>query len=807
MRNIVLLATLLITSLAFSQRGIISGTLTEENGPLPGATISIKGTDIGVQTDFDGNYAIPCDVGDVIVVGYVGYSTREFTVTREMFSENINPYTGMRVAPIKSIAYTEALQKNSINNATIPSVGSSPYTYTKEKEYRYFSRIQDIDIKNNVVYLTYFKPDIFIEGFANSTINIRNIKSQNLPNAQNNIFKTVFTNDHHANVSLWSEKFKSSLKAAIATDRNLYNSDTNTKASIGGFYKNKNYNRREIPMTVRVNATTSKDNLSNINGFQNILIQNQFTVPENNANSVTSLLNTTRSKKTQNHLDASLIASHSINDIVNLDSNSSIIIDDTKEQFTAQGGTLGFDALYDATKKITAYQAQSNLSINTDFDISDKIGVSTTTNNAYRYTNLDYNFSERNGSSQLNIPQKLTKQVFELKNIVSADYDNFLFLTVSNLSFTSSIQESDWWIPQVNLSFLPTAAFYDIQSAFLNYAKVFISYGENIKDSPLLYSNYSHNALTLAPENAISFSNRIDLFTTNDLKLEQGRSFEMGAKFRFIDNRFALNVGYSKNKNANGVFPVLQGDSFILKNIANTTSHGLDIELNSDNTRDYAENFLWSTSISLSRKRIKVSKLLSDELRIPISGFSTINTNLIEGESVGVIVGSAFARNENNNIITDENGNPLTANAPKIIGDPIPDYNLGISNTFDFGRFEFEFTLDYQKGGDVWNGSQKAIQGFVGADEHFIEDGSYLNLKSITASYEFVNADKQEESQHKSLITSFKVSLYTHNIATWTAYRGATPYSSFFDGISGQGLNFFNTPITSQTGIQIVAKL
>lgn len=806
MRKILLLITLLITSIAFSQRGIVSGTLTEEGGPLPGASILIKGAEEGVQTDFDGNYAIACNVGDILVIRYIGYATREIVVTQKMFSEGVS-FTKVGVEPIKSIAYINALQKHKINNNTIPSVDNSPYTYTKEDEYRSFSRIQDIRINNNVVSLTYFKPDIYIEGSMHHSLALRNIQIQNLPNPQNSIFKTVFTNNHNANVSLWSEKFKSTVRASLSTGRNLYNTNSNTKTSLHGFYKNYNGNSRKIHLTTRINITTNSDNLSNINGFQNILIRNQFIIPENDFNTTTSLLNTTESKKTQNNLDASLLASYHISDNIDLNSNSSISIDNAKEQFATQGGTLSFDTPYTSTKKIISHQIQSNLSIATDFDISDRIGVDTHTNGAYRFTNLDYNFSERNGVTTLNIPRNLTKQVFELKNIATIDYDNFLFLTLSNVSYTSSIQESDWWIPQATLAFIPTAAFYNIRSDFLNYANISIRYGETIKDSSLLYGNYSHNALTITPENAVQFSNRIDLFINPDLKLEQGKNFEIATAFRLIRNRVSLNIGYTKHKNENGVFPILQGDSFALKNTANTSSQILDIELTSDNIKSYNTNFEWSTSISLSRKRVKVSKLLSDTSRISISGFSTINTNLIEGESVGIIVGSAFARDQNNRVITDENGNPLVASQPQIIGDPIPDFNLGISNTFNFKRFEFAFTLDYQKGGDVWNGSQKAIQGFSGIDEYFIEDGSYLNLKSITASYEFVNKEKQRESQHNSLITSFKVSLYTHNIATWSAYEGATPYSSFFDGASSQGLNFFNTPIISQTGIQIIAKI
>ncbi len=50
-----LLAFVVQTSFA---QTTVSGTVSEENGPLPGANVIIKGTTTGTQTDFDGNYSI-----------------------------------------------------------------------------------------------------------------------------------------------------------------------------------------------------------------------------------------------------------------------------------------------------------------------------------------------------------------------------------------------------------------------------------------------------------------------------------------------------------------------------------------------------------------------------------------------------------------------------------------------------------------------------------------------------------------------------------------------------------------------------
>ena len=75
---------ILMTHLAvFAQNGIsVSGTVIDEGGqPLPGASIIIKGTTTGTQTDFDGLYVlndVPSD--GTLVISYIGYSSQEVLV-------------------------------------------------------------------------------------------------------------------------------------------------------------------------------------------------------------------------------------------------------------------------------------------------------------------------------------------------------------------------------------------------------------------------------------------------------------------------------------------------------------------------------------------------------------------------------------------------------------------------------------------------------------------------------------------------------------------------------------------------------
>ncbi len=71
--------TMLCTSLTYSQD--VSGTVSDSSGPLPGATILVKGTKNGAQTDIDGKFTIK-NVGSnaVLVFSYIGLKSQEVSV-------------------------------------------------------------------------------------------------------------------------------------------------------------------------------------------------------------------------------------------------------------------------------------------------------------------------------------------------------------------------------------------------------------------------------------------------------------------------------------------------------------------------------------------------------------------------------------------------------------------------------------------------------------------------------------------------------------------------------------------------------
>lgn len=77
------IAMFLITSILYAQERTIQGTVTDTNSmPLPGASVVVKNTSIGVVTDFDGNFSIEVPEGkEIIEVTFMGFKSQEVLIT------------------------------------------------------------------------------------------------------------------------------------------------------------------------------------------------------------------------------------------------------------------------------------------------------------------------------------------------------------------------------------------------------------------------------------------------------------------------------------------------------------------------------------------------------------------------------------------------------------------------------------------------------------------------------------------------------------------------------------------------------
>ena len=72
---------------AFAQQIAVKGIVKDTTGePVIGANVLVKGTTNGTITDFDGNFQLMANQGDIIVISFIGYGAQELPATAELMN-------------------------------------------------------------------------------------------------------------------------------------------------------------------------------------------------------------------------------------------------------------------------------------------------------------------------------------------------------------------------------------------------------------------------------------------------------------------------------------------------------------------------------------------------------------------------------------------------------------------------------------------------------------------------------------------------------------------------------------------------
>lgn len=101
----------------------IKGIVTDDKGaPLPGASVTIKGTSKGVITNNNGEFSIDTQSGDVLVVSFIGFQTKEIKIGSQ-------PNIEIRMTPLNSglnevVVIGYGTQKKATLTGAISSVSS-----------------------------------------------------------------------------------------------------------------------------------------------------------------------------------------------------------------------------------------------------------------------------------------------------------------------------------------------------------------------------------------------------------------------------------------------------------------------------------------------------------------------------------------------------------------------------------------------------------------------------------------------------------------------------------------------------------
>jgi iron complex outermembrane receptor protein len=105
----------------------IKGTVTDAQtgNTLVGAAIVIKGTTIGTITDVEGNYEITASAGDVLVYSFIGYKTREITVSDQKRIDVILEPTAESLEEVVVIGY--GIQKKEDATGSVQAISSDKF--------------------------------------------------------------------------------------------------------------------------------------------------------------------------------------------------------------------------------------------------------------------------------------------------------------------------------------------------------------------------------------------------------------------------------------------------------------------------------------------------------------------------------------------------------------------------------------------------------------------------------------------------------------------------------------------------------
>ncbi|MDB9874550.1 SusC/RagA family TonB-linked outer membrane protein, partial [Flavobacteriaceae bacterium] len=126
----------LIVQLTFAQQKTVSGTVSDENGlPLIGATVIISGTSSGTTTDFDGNYKINANTGDVLNFSYVGYVSQDVSVSSSnTINLTLKPDNALEEIVIQAFRTTSKATSNiaatTVTSTTIESRPNASFVQT-----------------------------------------------------------------------------------------------------------------------------------------------------------------------------------------------------------------------------------------------------------------------------------------------------------------------------------------------------------------------------------------------------------------------------------------------------------------------------------------------------------------------------------------------------------------------------------------------------------------------------------------------------------------------------------------------------
>ncbi len=287
---------------------------------------------------------------------------------------------------------------------------------------------------------------------------------------------------------------------------------------------------------------------------------------------------------------------------------------------------------------------------------------------------------------------------------------------------------------------------------FINELKIRGGYGlvgNNRIDDYLYITTFNNdNAIYYGLNNQPVYAYYPGSLRNQNLRWESTVNRNIGLDLSIFNSRFDLSIDYYNNSSKDLLLFVPVASTFgytsQYQNIGKTNNTGIEIQLNAAIMKN-KNNFNWNASFNLSTNRnkimalgvnqtsffpnaswgvsgqptdyiIKVGDPVGSMYGLETDGFYTVddfNYNTATGEYtlkagvvnnsgiIGVIApGSIKFKDLNNDSIVD------LVNDRKIIGNPIPKFTGGLTQTFSYKQWDASIFVNFSVGGDVYNANK-----------------------------------------------------------------------------------------------------
>ena len=523
----------------------------------------------------------------------------------------------------------------------------------------------------------------------------------------------------------------------------------------------------------------------------------------------------------------------------------------------------------------------SDLLLTFQRDLNEDFGLSAVIGHNYYRSQLDQRFST---GTTLAIPglynlsntqdvvasqSPLSKELVGALATVDLDYQNAVFLNLTARNDWSSILPQDdntFFSYSASLGWAFTETFGMGNDDILPYGKLRLSYGQVGNDGGNAFIYATGNYFNQASANSDGFISNIifPAFGVNAferstvlgnpfLRPETTSTFEVGGEFKFLKGRLGVDFTYYDSRSEDIIIstpvPASSGFTNVIQNSAVITNSGVELLLTGTPVR--TSGFTWDITANFTSYENTVEELAPGVEEVFLAGFVSTSARLIPGNPYSALFGSGYLRNDNGDIVVGANGYPLVDPVPGFLGDPNPDFTLGIRNTFSIGQnFSISALVDIREGGDQWCGTcgvanyfgvtkvtgdlrnesfvfdgvledgtpnTTAIPyydpslplnqgnfwqryGFGGIGEQNIHDTSWIRLREARVAYTFPKVVTE-----KLRFSDLTIALTGRNLILITDYPGIDPETNLTGTSAGFGLDYFNMPNTRSFNVGVTA--